>query len=262
MPTFRLDDNEIRAISAFIWQSGVKADLPQQKPGDPAKGKEAFETRGCMACHSMGEGAAEAGRHVQREPEQGRREGELRLHRALGAQSAPALRAVLHLREEGPDRGRLPAQGPALRLRPGAQQVPQRRARAAGAADDADAEPAADRGRSARHRQLPDDAQARQRDLRERGLHGRPEAEESGPRAGAQLRLRGLPRNRRAGRRAAHRNRADEGRLEADRAPGFRAARAQGGGRRTGTPTRASSSTSWRIRRSTTRARRRPSRTG
>ncbi|HXK03537.1 MAG TPA: cytochrome c [Verrucomicrobiae bacterium] len=61
MPTFRLDDNEIRAISAFIWQSGVKATLPQQKPGDPERGKESFETRGCMACHSMGEGGAKQG---------------------------------------------------------------------------------------------------------------------------------------------------------------------------------------------------------
>jgi cytochrome c2 len=61
MPTFRLDDNEIRAIAAFVWQSGVKADLPQQKTGDPARGKEAFETRGCMACHSMGEGTARQG---------------------------------------------------------------------------------------------------------------------------------------------------------------------------------------------------------
>jgi cytochrome c551/c552 len=61
MPTFRLDDGEIRAISAFLWQSGVKADLPAQKPGDAARGQEAFETRGCMACHSMGEGAGKQG---------------------------------------------------------------------------------------------------------------------------------------------------------------------------------------------------------
>jgi cytochrome c2 len=61
MPTFRLDDNEIRAISAFIWQSGVQATLPQQKPGDADRGKESFETRGCMACHSMGEGGAKQG---------------------------------------------------------------------------------------------------------------------------------------------------------------------------------------------------------
>ena len=39
----------------------MKADLPQQKPGDAARGKEAFETRGCMACHSMGEGAGKQG---------------------------------------------------------------------------------------------------------------------------------------------------------------------------------------------------------
>ncbi len=61
MPTFRLDDGEIRAISAFIWQSGLKAELPQQKPGDPVRGQEAFETRGCMACHSMGEGDQKQG---------------------------------------------------------------------------------------------------------------------------------------------------------------------------------------------------------
>jgi cytochrome c1 len=61
MPTFRLDDDEIRAISAFIWQSGVEGDLPHQAPGDPEKGKEDFETRGCMACHSMGEGSQKQG---------------------------------------------------------------------------------------------------------------------------------------------------------------------------------------------------------
>jgi cytochrome c551/c552 len=61
MPTFRLDDNEIRAISAFIWQSGVNATPPQQKPGDADRGKESFETRGCMACHSMGEGGSKQG---------------------------------------------------------------------------------------------------------------------------------------------------------------------------------------------------------
>ena len=63
MPTFRLDDDEIRAISAFIWQSGVQGQLPQQKPGDPERGKEAFETRGCMACHSMGEAAGNRAAH-------------------------------------------------------------------------------------------------------------------------------------------------------------------------------------------------------
>jgi cytochrome c2 len=61
MPTFRLDDDEIKAIAAFIWQSGVQGQLEPQKPGDPEKGREDFETRGCMACHSMGEGAQKQG---------------------------------------------------------------------------------------------------------------------------------------------------------------------------------------------------------
>ena len=61
MPTFRLDDEEVRAIAAFIWQSGVTGDLKSQPAGDPVKGKEAFETRGCMACHSMGEGSQKQG---------------------------------------------------------------------------------------------------------------------------------------------------------------------------------------------------------
>jgi cytochrome c551/c552/uncharacterized coiled-coil DUF342 family protein len=61
MPTFRLDDDEVRSIAAFIWQSGVTGDLKTQTPGDPEKGKEAFETRGCMACHSMGEGGQKQG---------------------------------------------------------------------------------------------------------------------------------------------------------------------------------------------------------
>src|SRR6266478_1186460 len=61
MPTFRLDKDEVQAIAAFVWQSGVTGTLATNPQGDPEKGKEAFETRGCMACHSMGEGAAKEG---------------------------------------------------------------------------------------------------------------------------------------------------------------------------------------------------------
>src|SRR5205823_5526369 len=35
--------------------------LPQQQPGDAARGKTLFETRGCMACHSIGEGDSRVG---------------------------------------------------------------------------------------------------------------------------------------------------------------------------------------------------------
>lgn len=61
MPTFRLDPDEVKAISAFIWQSGVTGALAKQPPGNPEKGRESFETRGCMACHSMGEGDQKQG---------------------------------------------------------------------------------------------------------------------------------------------------------------------------------------------------------
>ncbi len=58
MPQFRFAPGEAQAIAAFIWQDALTGPaLEHQKPGDPAKGKELFEARGCMACHSIGEGA-------------------------------------------------------------------------------------------------------------------------------------------------------------------------------------------------------------
>ena len=56
MPRFRLDEGEIKAVAAFLWQSGVEGKLPVQPRGDAARGKESFETRGCLGCHSIGEG--------------------------------------------------------------------------------------------------------------------------------------------------------------------------------------------------------------
>ncbi|MFY9740366.1 MAG: c-type cytochrome, partial [Candidatus Sulfotelmatobacter sp.] len=56
MPNFRLTDHQIEAISAFIWQSGLTDPLPKHKPGKAAHGKELFFERGCLACHSIGEG--------------------------------------------------------------------------------------------------------------------------------------------------------------------------------------------------------------
>jgi cytochrome c551/c552 len=56
MPNFRLNDGQIKAISAFLWQSALTDPLPKHKPGNAAHGKELFETRGCLACHSIGEG--------------------------------------------------------------------------------------------------------------------------------------------------------------------------------------------------------------
>src|SRR6202795_504324 len=56
MPNFRLNDDQIKAISAYLWQAALTDPLPKHKPGSATHGKELFETRGCLACHSIGEG--------------------------------------------------------------------------------------------------------------------------------------------------------------------------------------------------------------
>src|SRR5690242_2303933 len=56
MPNFRLNEDQIKAISAFLWQSALTDSLPKHKLGNAAHGKELFESRGCLACHSIGEG--------------------------------------------------------------------------------------------------------------------------------------------------------------------------------------------------------------
>ena len=62
MPRFRLSDEELRSISAFVWQAGLDGPQPPSQPkGDAAKGKELFETRGCLGCHSIGEGGSRVG---------------------------------------------------------------------------------------------------------------------------------------------------------------------------------------------------------
>jgi cytochrome c551/c552 len=63
MPTFRLDDEEIKALSAFVWQSALGKDdaerttismrVGHQPTGDAAHGKEVFKSIGCLACHSI-----------------------------------------------------------------------------------------------------------------------------------------------------------------------------------------------------------------
>ena len=161
MPTFRLDDDEIRAIARVHLAVRRAGRLAAAEAGRSRKGQGSLRNARLHGLPLHGRGRPEAGRHLRRQPQPRRRKGQLRLPGALGPQSAPAHRALLPLRKEGPDQGRLRQAQPALRLRPGTRQVPQRRPRTAGAADDPHAQPAAHRGRSARHRQLPDDPQAR-----------------------------------------------------------------------------------------------------
>lgn len=61
MPSFwrfgidRDGKDQIKAISAYLWQESFSGRVPEQARGDAAHGKELFETRGCLGCHSIGD---------------------------------------------------------------------------------------------------------------------------------------------------------------------------------------------------------------
>jgi len=57
MPNFRLTDDQVKAITAYLWESALADPIPHGKPGNPSRGKDLFETRGCLGCHSIGEGS-------------------------------------------------------------------------------------------------------------------------------------------------------------------------------------------------------------
>jgi cytochrome c551/c552 len=62
MPQFRLEPDQVKAIAAFIWQDALTGPPPaKQVPGDPVRGKKLFMERGCLACHSIGEGSSRIG---------------------------------------------------------------------------------------------------------------------------------------------------------------------------------------------------------
>jgi cytochrome c551/c552 len=47
-------EQQIQAIAAYLWQDSFAGTLPQQPRGNQGRGKELFETRGCLGCHSIG----------------------------------------------------------------------------------------------------------------------------------------------------------------------------------------------------------------
>ena len=61
MPVFRLLDEEVQQISAYLWQNALDGNLVQHPQGNSERGKELFETRGCMGCHAIGEGSEAIG---------------------------------------------------------------------------------------------------------------------------------------------------------------------------------------------------------
>ena len=56
-----MQDDERKAIAAYLWQSGFDGRVPTQQPGDKVHGEEMFKTRGCLACHSIGENEQKVG---------------------------------------------------------------------------------------------------------------------------------------------------------------------------------------------------------
>ena len=67
MPTFwrfgvdKDGEDQIKAISAYLWQQSFEGKLPEQARGDSAHGKELFETRGCLGCHAIGDAESPTG---------------------------------------------------------------------------------------------------------------------------------------------------------------------------------------------------------
>ncbi len=57
MPRFDMTEDQVRAVSAFLWQAAEEKPIPHHEPGDPVRGKELFEARGCRACHSVADEA-------------------------------------------------------------------------------------------------------------------------------------------------------------------------------------------------------------
>ena len=55
------ETDERKAIAAYLWQESFDGKVPEQPQGNAASGKELFETKGCMACHSIGEGDQRVG---------------------------------------------------------------------------------------------------------------------------------------------------------------------------------------------------------
>jgi cytochrome c551/c552 len=62
MPTFwrftedkEEGEDDLKAVAAYLWQQSFDGKVPAQQQGDKNHGKDLFESRGCLACHSIGE---------------------------------------------------------------------------------------------------------------------------------------------------------------------------------------------------------------
>jgi cytochrome c551/c552 len=56
MPRFRLEQGQVKAVAAFLWQSAYDTRLPTQPRGNAERGHDLLVNRGCLGCHAIGEG--------------------------------------------------------------------------------------------------------------------------------------------------------------------------------------------------------------
>lgn len=61
VPRDKNADEQIQAIAAYLWQESFAGKAPEQARGNGAHGQELFETRGCLACHSIGDAESPTG---------------------------------------------------------------------------------------------------------------------------------------------------------------------------------------------------------
>ncbi|HZU21360.1 MAG TPA: cytochrome c, partial [Terriglobales bacterium] len=61
MPNFRLNDDQVRSIAAYLWQTAIPDQVQHAPAGNAEHGRDLFMARGCMACHSVGEGSQMVG---------------------------------------------------------------------------------------------------------------------------------------------------------------------------------------------------------
>ena len=223
MPNFRLNDHQIQAISAYIWQVGIHRCRSQTQARQRRARKRIVRDPRMSGLPLDRRRRSGAGRNVRRESDSRRRKGELRLPGALDSQRPRAHASLLPVRKERHRPRGLRQEGTSLSVRSRPQPVPQRRPRTASAEHDGDAQPAPGSGRRGRHRNVPDDAEEAGAVVVRRCLvHGRSQAERRRQEVGAALRLLRLPRDCGLRRRRPHRHRTHLRRQQADRASRLR----------------------------------------
>jgi hypothetical protein len=94
-------EDQIRR-SPLISGRKFRRQTAEQQRGDALTAKSCSKSRGCLACHSIGEATTRSA-GLCREPATRRRKGKLRLHRALDSQPARTLGALLSERKARSD---------------------------------------------------------------------------------------------------------------------------------------------------------------